>query len=495
MGKTKRTNRKTSKIKKKSRSTRNNKRGKAASSTNTSRSKPNPNRANLTEKISRVYLKSERKTIYRADLERGRVEIPVMTQIKVEDLEDQDFRSEQDILLIIDKSGSMSGSKIQLVRKTINFMIDQLEENDRLGLIAFSSGVENLAGMTLMNEENKKKLKSIVSSRIYASGTTNVTAALRNGFHLLKNINKADVRDSTTVYFLSDGHATCGIRGAKLKKTMQDGLRSIAGIYSDIRFNSFGYGSGHDEKLLSEIANISKGKFYYVKEDKDLDRCVLDCFGNTISVCGKEVVAEINFPRGTKITEVYGGDISKLSNTRATIDIGNIIVGKNLNYLMRVSIKPTKKMLFKNELVIGEVQLKYELDGKIIQKNDILKMDIIEEIEEEGNADSEVVEEMEKQRGKTALEEARKIYLSKGEEQASQYIIKYFNAMSLNDDIGLDFKYAMLQNMAIDNVKNEKNYLQATLMFENNAFNPQFGNFSKQNTVQLKLNEKLNKRK
>ena len=40
-------------------------------------------------------------------------------------------------MCVIDTSGSMSGEKINLVKKTLKYVIDLLEENDRFSLISF----------------------------------------------------------------------------------------------------------------------------------------------------------------------------------------------------------------------------------------------------------------------------------------------------------------------------------------------------------------------
>lgn len=448
----------------------------------------------LSKQLTEIDFKSRKTTILRDDLRNGTVQIPVLAQIKVGDLQEQVFRSGQDLLLIIDKSGSMSGNKITLVKQTILFIIDQLEDEDRLGLVTFSCGVEILAPLTIMNAKNKTAMKKKVNS-IRAGGSTNITAGLKKGFQILKNIGDNDLNENTTVYFLSDGQATCGIRGAGLKKLMNDGLRSISKNLSDCCFHSFGYGAGHDEKLLSEISNISKGKFYYVKDVSFLDQCILDCFGNTISICGKDAKADISFNRGIKILKVYEDEINKNSNTNATIEVGKVMVGKSLNFLIDISIKASKANANKDYLDIGTMTMTYEMGDQTIIKQDQLRLEIVD-LEIEGEPiDFEIEEQIEKKNGKTALVEARNVYRSKGQAQAEKFILDYFNGMSMNDHLRLDFKYAMLQNMNIENVKDEKNFLQAQLMFENNTFNPQFGNFSKQNAVQLKLNEKVANKK
>lgn len=65
-------------------------------------------------------------------------------------------RPGMDLILAIDTSGSMSGEKIKLVKETINFMIDELQDIDRLALVEFNSTKTLLAHFNPMTEKNKK---------------------------------------------------------------------------------------------------------------------------------------------------------------------------------------------------------------------------------------------------------------------------------------------------------------------------------------------------
>lgn len=47
-----------------------------------------------------------------------------------------------DLICVVDRSGSMFGEKIDLVRKTLNLLLEFLGEKDRLCLIQFDDRVE-----------------------------------------------------------------------------------------------------------------------------------------------------------------------------------------------------------------------------------------------------------------------------------------------------------------------------------------------------------------
>lgn len=69
-----------------------------------------------------------------------------------------------------------------------------------------------------------------------------------------------------------------------------DGLMNKKGM--DYKINSFGYGTDHDEKVLSMISSFRNGNFYYIKEIKQVGECFVDCLGYLMSYIAKS--AEIN---------------------------------------------------------------------------------------------------------------------------------------------------------------------------------------------------------
>ena len=50
-------------------------------------------------------------------------------------------RSPISLSMVLDRSGSMSGHKLELVKRTCNFLLKQLGPNDRLSVVAFDSEV------------------------------------------------------------------------------------------------------------------------------------------------------------------------------------------------------------------------------------------------------------------------------------------------------------------------------------------------------------------
>ncbi len=77
------------------------------------------------------------------------------------------------MVFVIDVSGSMDGNKIKLVKDTLEFIIEELTDKDRVALITFNHNSKMLTNLNPMTRSNKRKYKWIINN-IEADGNTNI---------------------------------------------------------------------------------------------------------------------------------------------------------------------------------------------------------------------------------------------------------------------------------------------------------------------------------
>lgn len=87
------------------------------------------------------------------------------------------------LVAVLDKSGSMGGSKIRLVRKTMLFVLKNLGSQDAIGLVEFDSDVKVLAPLTHCDESGKSRLEAVLKN-LKAGSTTNLSGGLLQGLTL-----------------------------------------------------------------------------------------------------------------------------------------------------------------------------------------------------------------------------------------------------------------------------------------------------------------------
>ncbi|MEK7278393.1 MAG: VIT domain-containing protein, partial [Chloroflexota bacterium] len=82
----------------------------------------------------------------------------------------------KDVILVLDQSGSMDGSKIEQAKDALNYVLNHLNEEDRFNVVAFSTGVQHYAS-GLQPASDARAAADWVSG-LRAEGGTNIERAL-----------------------------------------------------------------------------------------------------------------------------------------------------------------------------------------------------------------------------------------------------------------------------------------------------------------------------
>lgn len=151
------------------------------------------------------------------------------------------------MVIIIDKSGSMDGSKMDMAKEAARKAVDAMKPNDSMGVLAFDDTRAWVARLTSTDEKNE-----IVNAigTINSGGGTSILPALRDGIDELKTSNSK----LKHIILLTDGQA---------ESTGYDSLIKTA-IDNEITISTIAVGSGSDVRLLDYIAREGMGRFYNV---------------------------------------------------------------------------------------------------------------------------------------------------------------------------------------------------------------------------------------
>ena len=84
------------------------------------------------------------------------------------------------LICIVDVSWSMKGAKINLVKESLNYLVNLMNENDSFALITFNNNSKIINDLTITNSNNKKQIIEKINF-LTASGGTNVLSGLKAG--------------------------------------------------------------------------------------------------------------------------------------------------------------------------------------------------------------------------------------------------------------------------------------------------------------------------
>lgn len=163
----------------------------------------------------------------------------------------QTARKDVNLVMLLDTSGSMRGSKITNMREAAVQFVEQMGDDDYISIIAFSTEPQLIVRHERIGDAREKVVNAIAS--LQPEGDTTLYDALGDGAALIGETVSVDTSDVIVV--LTDGQDTRSYRFDQVTSA-QAALDSNATVFT------IAYGGDADERTLSQLAANANGNFY-----------------------------------------------------------------------------------------------------------------------------------------------------------------------------------------------------------------------------------------
>jgi Ca-activated chloride channel family protein len=175
------------------------------------------------------------------------------------------------LALVIDKSGSMAGAKMELTKEAARATAEAMPASDQIAVITFDSQAAPV--VRLQKAANRQRIFGDIA-RIHASGGTNILAGLREA---VDELLPARARKKHII-LLSDGQSP------------YDEIPDLVDAASSARItmSAVGVGDGADQTLLKMVASRGGGRFYHTRDPASLPRI----FTRETSELGDQAIVE-----------------------------------------------------------------------------------------------------------------------------------------------------------------------------------------------------------
>ena len=228
------------------------------------------------------------------------------------------------LALVIDHSGSMSGNRIENVKKALLAFVDKLRDTDVVSIVGYNQEAAVLLAPT--KRTNVDQIHQVIET-ISAGGSTNMHAGLVLGYRqVLKHF---DSKRTNRVILLTDGIANRGVTDPE--QFVSDSLKfNEQGV--DLATIGLGYNLNH--QLLSQLADSGRGLFHFVGDSKDIQKTFIDELDSLLAPAARRVQVEIAYDKPLKLSHFYGYQ-PRINGRRIIVDLDDLNHGATQVLLAR----------------------------------------------------------------------------------------------------------------------------------------------------------------
>jgi len=178
---------------------------------------------------------------------------------------DMDMDGKAEIIFLVDKSGSMSGQRMETTKFALTLFLRSLPENSKFNIVAFDSSFNRCFPSSVQYNDRSLANAQGYVDKLYASGGTNVNSPLQD---VLNNAEDPDY--PRTIILLTDGEVS---DTAQCISTARRG---------GSRVFSIGVGRSFSQELVEGLAQATNGTWLAVHNNDDMGNVVMQMLGNAL---------------------------------------------------------------------------------------------------------------------------------------------------------------------------------------------------------------------
>jgi Ca-activated chloride channel family protein len=308
-------------------------------------------------------------------------------------------RAPVNLAIVLDKSGSMSGQKIDQARRAAIDALRLLDSNDIVSVVTYDTIVSVLVPATKMSD--RESVEKAIRS-IQADGSTALYDGVSKGAAELRKF--FDKERVNRIVLLSDGLANSGPSSPAELAALGASLSK-----ENISVSTLGLGLGYNEDLMVQLAQKSGGNHHFIENATELADVFRGEFEDVLSVVAQEVAMKVRIPEGIRPVRVLGND--------AEIN-GQQIVTR----LAQIYSRQKKVVVIEVELPASEVNSTRELaDVSISYAN--MKTGVTDQLSSSSSVRfSSSKDEVEKSLNKSVLADVVALVSSENNKLATKYL-------------------------------------------------------------------------
>lgn len=270
-----------------------------------------------------------------------------------QDTREPESAAASDLMIVLDRSSSMSGAKWEHATQAVRQLLDRLRPEDRIGLVTFADSAQKPFGLQAAKPENLARLRGL-SYSLQPGGGTNLGAGLLAAERLLESA--ADRRQR--VLLLSDGHANAGIIEPRELASIVRRMSDRGSVVSAI-----GLGLGFNEVLLATLADTGMGAFSFLEHPESLQAILDQELQDSRRVFADGSEIRLDLPQGVRLLDAAGYPF-ETQGSAAVIRTGRMLQGSAKRFILTLDVSNRDIAQYP----LGELELAYRNQGRTFRQ-------------------------------------------------------------------------------------------------------------------------------
>jgi Ca-activated chloride channel family protein len=234
-------------------------------------------------------------------------------------------RKALNLCVVLDRSGSMSGNKLETAKKSCIDIFNRLDQSDLFTVVVFDDEAQVVINPQTDRNEATTKIRAISPE-----GMTNLSLGWRLG--LLELQTYGTEKHINRLILLSDGQANAGET-----KVSVLGKHSFKARELGITTSTIGIGEDFNENILEVLASESGGRFWYIGETS-IEDIINQEFSDSLAVLLERPRIELQLPEGIRIAK----QLNDLKMISGRYRVRPITSNQIFNFAVRLEASPSQ---------------------------------------------------------------------------------------------------------------------------------------------------------
>lgn len=231
------------------------------------------------------------------------------------------------VALVLDRSGSMEGAKLDRAKEAAKIALRRLSDRDILSIVTFESEVQVLLPATRVTD--KAEIARLIDNIDSAGSTALFGGVSKGAAEVRKFLNRNSVN---RILLLSDGIANVGPDSPSALGDLGASLRR-----EGISVSTIGLGLDYNEDLMTRLAQTSDGNHAFVQEPRDLARIFDLEFNDALSVVARDLKLTLDFQGGCVPLRILNRP-GEVGGRSLTLDLAQLTSGQEKYFLVEVEV-------------------------------------------------------------------------------------------------------------------------------------------------------------